>query len=43
LNILPRSTLIGSKAKTFNYQIVLVNRAGIKSIKGKSIAPSKPQ
>ncbi len=43
LKLLPLSTLIGSKAKTFNYQIVLVNRAGIKSIKGKSIASSKPQ
>ena len=41
LKILPLSTLIGSEDKTFNYQIVLIDRAGIKSIKGKPMAPRR--
>lgn len=40
LKIINVSTLIGSDAKTFNYQIALIDRAGIKSIEGKPIASS---
>ena len=40
LEITSVTTLIGSDAKTFNYQIGLIDRAGIKSIEGKPIAPS---
>lgn len=39
LKITSESTLIGSDAKTFDYQIGLIARAGIKSIEGKPIAP----
>lgn len=40
LKITSESTLIGSDAKTFNYQIGLIERGGIKSIGGKPIAQS---
>ena len=39
LTITSVSTLIGSEAKTFNYQLGLIERAAIKSIGGKLIAP----
>jgi hypothetical protein len=39
LKISPLSTLLGSKDKTFNYRIVLIDRAGIKSIERKPIIP----
>jgi hypothetical protein len=35
------TTLIGSEDETFNYKIVLVKRAGIKTINGKSITSGK--
>lgn len=41
LQIKSLTTLIGSSDKTFNYKIVLINRAGIKSVERKSIAPKK--
>src|SRR5215216_7993962 len=39
LNITSVSTLIASDAKTFNYQIGLIERAGIKSIAGRPLTP----
>lgn len=43
LRITSVSTLIGSDAKTFNYQIASIDRAGIKSIAGKSLPTGSAQ
>ena len=43
LRITSVSTLIGSNAKTFNYQIATIDRAGIKSIAGKSLPTGSAQ
>lgn len=40
LKITSETTLIGSDAKTFNYQIGLIDRARIKSIEGKPVTSS---
>jgi len=41
LKISPLNLLIVSKDKTFNYRIVLIDRAGIKSIERKPITPRR--
>jgi Domain of unknown function (DUF4440)/Domain of unknown function (DUF3471) len=43
LKITSVSTLIGSDAKTFNYQIASIDRGGIKSIAGKALPTGRAQ